>query len=247
MVTLYDDERIDRLMTGREMPIIQSPSVFSYSLDAVLLANFVYVPIQKGNILDLGTGNGVIPLLLSERTRAKLVGLEIQHRLADMARRSVALNELDEKISILTGDLRQPIDGLDQSHFDVVTCNPPYFKTPKETEYNKNKHFTIARHEITCTLEDVIKAAKRYVKPGGKFAIVHRPERLVDILTLFRQYKIEPKRLRFIYPKRHKAANMILVEGTRDGKQGLNILPPLYIYHDDHSYTKEAEEIIYGS
>src|SRR5699024_3222376 len=162
------------------MPIIQSPTVFSYSLDAVLLADFVYVPIRQGNILDMGTGNGVIPLLLSERTSASIVGLEIQEKLADMARRSVEMNNLSEKINVIVGDLRERQAELGQSYFDVVTCNPPYFKTPKKTEFNRNEYLSIARHEITCSLEDVVKAAKRYVKPGGKVAIVHRPERLVD-------------------------------------------------------------------
>lgn len=247
VVKLYDDERIDRLVSYEQMPIIQSPTVFSYSLDAVLLANFVYVPIQRGNILDIGTGNGVIPLLLSNRTKATVIGLEIQERLADMAKRSVQMNELSERIHIIEGDLREPHESLAQSYFDVVTCNPPYFKTPKATEFNKNKHLTIARHEIACSLEDVVKAAKRYVKPRGKVAFVHRPERLVDIITLFRHYNIEPKRMRLVYPKQHKAANMLLIEGTRDGSVGLDILPPLYIYKDDGTYTKEAKAIIYGT
>lgn len=247
MVTLYDDERIDRLVSADHIPIIQSPTVFSYSLDAVLLAHFVYVPIRKGNILDLGTGNGVIPLLLSERTNASIVGLEIQDRLANMAHRSVQLNNLSEKINIINGDLREYQAELGQSCFDVVTCNPPYFKTPKETEFNRNEYLTIARHEITCSLEDVVKAAKRYVKPGGKVAIVHRPERLVDLITLFRKYKIEPKRMRLVYPKQHKAANTLLIEGTRDGSTGLQVLPPLYIYKDDNTYTEEAHHIIHGN
>lgn len=246
MVNLYDDERIDRLVSADHMPIIQSPTVFSYSLDAVLLAHFVYVPIRRGNILDLGTGNGVIPLLLSERTNASIIGLEIQSRLADMAKRSVELNNLSEKINVIVGDLREHQVELGQSYFDVVTCNPPYFNTPNEAEYNRNEYLTIARHEITCSLEDVVKAAKRYVKPGGKVAIVHRPERLIDIIMLFRTYNIEPKRMRFVYPKKTKAANTLLIEGTRDGSSGLQVLSPLYIYNDDGTYTEEAYDIIHG-
>src|SRR5699024_1749585 len=139
VVNLYDDERIDRLVSKGHMPIIQSSTVFSYSLDAVLLADFAYIPIKKGNILYLGTGNGVIPLLLSNRTKANITGLEIQERLADMARRSVNMNDLDDKIKIITGDLREQQMELGQSSFDVVTSNPPYFKTPSETEHNKNE------------------------------------------------------------------------------------------------------------
>lgn len=247
MVNLQDDERVDQLVSQEHMPIIQSPTVFSYSLDAVLLADFVYVPIRKGDILDLGTGNGVIPLLLSGRTEAHITGLEIQERLADMARRSVQLNKLSEKIKIIRGDLRESQVELQQSFYDVVTCNPPYFKAPQRAELNKNEYLTIARHEVRCSLKDVVKAAKKYVKPGGKVALVHRPERLVDIITLFRQYKIEPKRIQFVYPQQGKLANTLLIEGIRDGKSGLEMLSPLYIYNDDQSYTEEARRIIYGT
>src|SRR5699024_7622108 len=246
MVKLYDDERLDYLLIDEAMKIIQSPTVFSYSLDAVLLAHFAYMPINRGNILDLCTGNGAIPLLLSKRTKGKITGLEIQPRLANMATRSVALNELESQIHILEGDLKDRHDALQQSYYDVVTCNPPYFATPKATEQNLNEHLTIARHEVYCTLEDVIKACKLYVKPGGKIAIVHRPERLTDLITLFRAYKIEPKRLQLVYPKKDRSANTLLIEGVRDGKVGLDILPHLYIYEEGDRYTEEARQIIYG-
>ncbi|TRM11098.1 tRNA1(Val) (adenine(37)-N6)-methyltransferase [Lentibacillus cibarius] len=246
MVALNDDERIDYLLAEDHMHIIQSSEVFSFSLDAVLLAHFAYVPIKKGHILDLCTGNGVIPLLLSRRTNASIVGVEIQTRLADMAKRSVELNNLDNRLTMIHGDLKEMKTELGHSTFDVVTCNPPYFPTPAETEHNDNPHLTAARHEVYCTLEDVVKACKLHVRPGGKVAMVHRPDRLVDIIFLFRQYRIEPKRVRFVYPKYGREANMLLIEGTRDGKEGLTILPPLYIYHADNTYTKEAEGIIYG-
>lgn len=246
MVKLYDDERFDYLFAKGGMQIIQSPSVFSFSLDAVLLANFAHVPMSKGRVLDLCTGNGVIPLLLSPRTKAPITGVEIQEKLVGMAKRSIKHNELSNQIQTIQGDLKNMQDVLNQSHYDVITCNPPYFKTSADTERNKNEHFTIARHEIHCNLEDVVKACKLYVKPGGKVAIVHRPERLVDLITLFRLYKLEPKRLQFVYPKKGKEANMLLIEGIRDGKIGLKILPPLYIYNQDNTHTKEAEDIIYG-
>lgn len=247
MVTLYDDERLDYLVANEQKKIIQSPTVFSYSLDAILLAHFTYVPIKRGNILDLCAGNGIIPLLLTERTYGKVVGLEIQPRLVDMARRSVKINDLEEQITMIEGDLTKLQPELRQSYYDVVTCNPPYFATKKATEYNENDHLTIARHEVCCTLEQVVQACKLYVKPGGKVSLVHRPERLVDIITLFRTYKIEPKRLRYVYPKANEAANMLLIEGVRDGKTGLTTLPPLVIYEADNTYTNEAREIIYGN
>lgn len=247
MVRLIGDERLDYLVAHQEMQIIQSPSVFSFSLDALLLADFTYVPIKRGKILDLCTGNGVIPLLLTMRSAAHITGVDIQKRLVDMARRSVRLNHLTEKISIIHGDLKdmQPI--LGHSGFDVVTCNPPYFPTPAKTEHNNNDYLTIARHEVYCTLEDVVKACKLHVRPGGKVSMVHRPERLVDILMLFRSYNLEPKRLRFVYPKFERDANMVLIEGVRDGKPGMTMLPPLYIYNEDHTYTEEAKDIIHGS
>ena len=246
MVKLYDDERLDYLISDEHLQIIQSPTIFSYSLDAVLLANFTYVPINRGNILDLCTGNGAIPLLLSKRTKGNIVGLEIQKRLVNMAKRSVRLNKLENQIEIIDGDLKERQRDLQQSFYDVVTCNPPYFATPKSTEHNENEYLTIARHEVCCTLEDVVKACKLYVKPGGKVSLVHRPERLVDIMTLFRKYKIEPKRMQFVYPKLSREANMILIEGIRDGNTGLKLLPPLIIYEEDDTYTEEARKIIYG-
>ncbi|SHH83832.1 MULTISPECIES: tRNA1(Val) (adenine(37)-N6)-methyltransferase [Virgibacillus] len=246
MVELYHNERLDYLLAGQGMQIIQSPEVFSFSLDAVLLAHFAYVPIKRGKILDLCTGNGVIPLLLSRKTGAEITGVELQERIFQMAERSVTMNGLTEQINILHADLNHLQPLLQQSSFDVITCNPPYFSTPLSSEHNENPHLTIARHEVYCTLEDVVKACKLYVRPGGKVAMVHRPGRIVDIIHLFRQYKLEPKRLQLVYPKQGREANMLLVEGTRDGKPDLKILPPLYIYDENGDYTKEAKDIIYG-
>src|SRR5699024_5513164 len=203
---------LDYLVADESMKIIQSPSVFSFSLDAVLLAHFAYIPEQRGKILDLCTGNGVVPLLLTRRTKAEIVGVEIQARLMEMAKRSVRYNQLNKQITVIHGDLKEMKSTLGHSSFDAITCNPPYFHTPAKTEQNENEYLTIARHEITCTLEDVIAACKLHVRPGGKVSMVHRPGRLIDLLTLFRKYKLEPKRLQFIYPKKGKNANMLLIE-----------------------------------
>lgn len=247
VVQLVGDERIDYLLTNEEMKIIQSPTVFSFSLDALLLAYFTYVPIKRGKILDLCSGNGVIPLLLSRRSHAHITGVEIQERLWNMACRSVQMNDKSEQIEMMHADLKELQPAIGHSSFDVVTCNPPYFKSPKATEHNDNEHFTIARHEVYCTLEDVIKACKLHVRPGGKVALVHRPERFVDLIVLFRKYGIEPKRVQFVYSKQGREANAVLIEGTRDGKVGMHMLPPLYIYQEDGTYTKEAEGIIHGA
>ncbi|MCJ8009996.1 tRNA1(Val) (adenine(37)-N6)-methyltransferase [Lederbergia wuyishanensis] len=245
-MNLYEDERLDYLL-AENLRIIQSPSVFSFSLDAVLLARFTYLPIQKGNIIDLCSGNGVIPLLLSPRTKAKIIGVEIQDRLHDMAVRSISYNELDDKIEMIHGDIRDMPKRLGHDRFDVVTCNPPYFLSPSSDVINANEHLAIARHEILCTLEDAVKTSSQLLRQGGKAAFVHRPERLMDILTLMREYRLEPKRLRFVYPKAGKEANTILVEGIKDGNAGLKVLPPLFVYNEENEYTDEVRDILYGS
>jgi tRNA1(Val) A37 N6-methylase TrmN6 len=245
MVELYENERLDYLL-NEEIRIIQSPAVFSFSLDAVLLAKFAYMPIQKGHIVDLCTGNGVIPLLLSTRTKGKIIGIEIQERLCDMAKRSVQYNGLEKQIEIIHGDIKEAPKKLGYSQYDVVTCNPPYFPTVSAEEMNKNIHLAIARHEIYCTLEDVIRVSSQLLKQGGKAAFVHRPGRLLDLITLMRKHRLEPKRLRFVYPKMGKEANTILVEGIKDGNPDLKVLPPLVVYNDNNEYTDELKQILYG-
>lgn len=242
---LYGDERLDYLL-AEDMKIIQSPSVFNFSLDAVLLADFVWLPIQRGNILDLCTGNAVIPLLMSKRTKGKITGVEIQERIYNMGVRSVNYNKLESRIHLMHGDLKDMPKELGHHKYDVVTCNPPYFQTPKPSEQNLNEYLAIARHEILCTLEDVVRVSSQLVKQGGKVAFVHRPGRLLDIVTLMRQYRIEPKRIQFVYPKQGKEANTLLIEGIKDGNPDLKILPPLIVYQENDEYTKELRKILYG-
>lgn len=246
MVQLYGDERIDFLLAKENMRIIQSPSVFAFSLDAVLLADFTYVPKTRGKILDLCTGNGVVPLFLSTRSKVPITGVEIQERLFNMALRNIELNELGNQLEIIHGDLKDMPAYYGNDKFDLVTCNPPYFPTPKMDEQNLNEHLAIARHEIHCSLEDVVESCSRLAKSGGKVSMVHRPERLVEIVQLFKKYKLEPKRMRLVYPKEGKEANILLIEGVRDGKPGLKILPPLYALTKEDEYTAELREILYG-
>ncbi|WP_028781762.1 tRNA1(Val) (adenine(37)-N6)-methyltransferase [Thalassobacillus devorans] len=246
MVELKDDERIDDLLADETMQIIQSPTAFAFSLDAVLLADFTYVPIKRGKIIDLCTGNGVIPLLLSRRSRASITGVEIQERLYDMAVRNVELNQLNEQLEMIHGNLKDMPARYGNNKFDLVTCNPPYFPTPRKKEQNLNDFLTIARHEIYCSLEDVVRSCSQLVRSGGKVSMVHRPGRMADILTLFRKYRIEPKRLRLVYPKMGREANVLLVEGIRDGNADLKILPPLYAFTDEGEYTDELRKILYG-
>lgn len=244
MVEIQNGERLDHLL-AEDLKIIQSPSVFAFSLDTVLLAKFAYVPIQKGKVIDLCTGNGVIPLLLSLRSKSEITGVEIQEKIYDMAQRSVQYNQLEDRIQLIHGDLKDMPSRLGHGKFDVVTCNPPYFQTPGKDEMNKNEHLAIARHEIYCTLEDVIRVSSQLVKQGGKVALVHRPGRLLDILTLMRAHRLEPKRMRFVYPKEGKEANTLLIEGIKDGKPDLKILPPLIVYNQNNEYTAEVNDILY--
>lgn len=246
MNLLKEDERLDYLL-AEDLRIIQSPSVFSFSLDAVLLAKFVYVPIQKGQLIDLCSGNGVIPLFLSARTKGFITGVEIQERLFDMAKRSVQYNNLQDRLHMIHGDIKNMPKKLGYGKFDVVTCNPPYFQTLSTEEVNENEHLAIARHEILCTLEDAIQASSQLVRQGGKVAFVHRPGRLLDMITIMRKYKLEPKRIQFVYPKQGKEANTLLIEATKDGSPDLKVLPPLFVYNEENEYTSEIKEILYGN
>ncbi|MBO8172657.1 MAG: tRNA1(Val) (adenine(37)-N6)-methyltransferase [Bacillaceae bacterium] len=242
-VPLYPSERIDDLLT-QDLKIIQSREVFSFSMDAVLLARFVTLP-KKGKVMDLCTGNGVIPLLMSTRTEAHIDGVEIQERLYDMARRSVMMNQKRDQIAIHHGDAREADHQFGNGKYDVLTCNPPYL--PKVGgEKNENPHIAIARHEILITLEDIVRVSCRLVRSGGKVAFVYRPSRLAELMALMKQYRIEPKRMRLVHPKKGEEANIVLLEGIRDGKPDLKVLPPLIVYQDDGEYCEEIYNIYYG-
>lgn len=242
---IKDDERLDYLL-AEELRIIQSPSVFSFSLDAVLLSRFAYVPIKRGKIVDLCTGNGAIPLFLSARTDAEIIGVELQERLADMAKRSTQYNKLEEQITIIKADVKGIANQIGFEKYDVVTCNPPYFPAHEASEKNLKEHLAIARHEIHLTLDEAVRSASELLKQGGKAAFVHRPGRLLDIVTSMRANRLEPKRIRFVYPKEGKEANTLLIEGIKDGKPDLKILPPLYVYGENGEYTEEVKEMLYG-
>ncbi|GGG87362.1 tRNA1(Val) (adenine(37)-N6)-methyltransferase [Paenibacillus radicis (ex Gao et al. 2016)] len=227
-IKLEANERIDDLMTETGLKIIQSREVFSFSLDAVLLSKFATVP-KRGRIIDLCSGNGVIPMLLTTRTKASIDAVEIQPRLADMARRSVAMNKLDEQIKIIEADLRQYMKEAGNGVYDAVTVNPPYMAV-QAGDSNENEHYSIARHEVHCTLEDVVHASARLVRSGGKVAMVHRPSRFIDIMETMRKYRLEPKRVQFIHPNAKGEANMVLIEAIRDGRPELRVLPPIMVY-----------------
>ncbi|QHT58677.1 tRNA1(Val) (adenine(37)-N6)-methyltransferase [Paenibacillus lycopersici] len=242
-VVLAEGERLDDLLT-HQLHIIQSREVFSFSMDAVLLARFAAVP-PRGRILDLCSGNGVIPLLLTTRTKAVIDAVEIQPRLADMARRSVAANGLEERIKVYEGDLRDFHKQRGHGIYDVVTVNPPYM--PAGTgDQNENEHFAMARHERKGTLDDIVAACARLVRTGGRVAMVHRPARLAEIMETMRKWKLEPKRMRFVHPSAESEANMVLIEAVRDAKPELRMLPPLIVYNEQRQYNEELMRIYYG-
>ena len=228
------------LLGYKNLKIIQESEMFNFSLDSVLLPNFITINENIKEILDIGTGNAPIPLILTTKTKAHITGVEIQKEVSKMALESVKINNLERQISIINEDIKKC--NYETESFDIITCNPPYFEVKKNSKLNKNDYKTIARHEIDLKLEEILKISKKILKNNGILGIVHRPERLIDILSLMRKYNIEPKKIRFIYPKKNKEANILLVEGKKNGKKGLKILPPLYTHNDDGSYTEEIQK-----
>lgn len=242
-VLLKENERIDDLQRNHYR-IIQDPGRFCFGMDAVLLSGFAKAK-QGDRVLDLGTGTGIIPILMEAKTSAKnLVGLEIQSDSADMARRSVRLNGLEKKIEIITGDIKEAESLFGAASFDVVTSNPPYM-TEHHGITNPEAPKAIARHELLCSLEDVISQSSRLLKPGGNFFMVHMPFRLVDIFVLLREYKLEPKRMKLVYPFADKEPNMVLIEANRGGRARMRVEKPLIVYKEPGVYTEEIYDI-YG-
>lgn len=240
---LDENERLDDLyLKGYE--IIQNPKMFCFGIDAVLLSDFVKVTGEEC-VLDMGTGNGVIPLLIHGKYEPKhIVGLEIQEANVSMAERSVRHNGLEKAIQMIHGDIKEADTLLPLSSFDLVTCNPPYMDSGKGLTNNLSAK-TIARHEVLCSLEDVIRSASRVVRVGGRFAMVHRPHRLVDIMELLRQHRLEPKRLKLVHSYVDSEPTMVLIEAVRGGRPMIKIAPPLIIYKEKNVYTDEIKKI-YG-
>ena len=238
MITnLKSDERLDDLqINGYE--IIQHPGKFCFGMDAVLLANFACVK-QKECALDLGTGTGIIPILLTAKTEGMhFTGLEIQEESADMARRSVVHNHLEEKVDIVTGDIKEAAELFGPASFDVITTNPPYMIGHHGIE-NPSDAKAIARNEVLCDLNDILRESARILKPRGRFYMVHRPFRLAEILSKMIQVRIEPKRMRMVHPFVHKEPNMVLIEGMRGANSRMRVEPPLIVYKEQGVYSEE--------
>ncbi|MGB8451127.1 MAG: tRNA1(Val) (adenine(37)-N6)-methyltransferase [Anaerocolumna sp.] len=240
---LLPDERIDELHRNG-YKIIQNVNKFCFGMDAVLLSGFAKVKVNE-TVLDLGTGTGIIPILLEAKTGGKhFTGLEIQEESADMARRSIAMNQLTDKIDIVSGDIKEASVIFGAASFEVVTSNPPYMNDSHGIT-NPERPKAIARHEILCTLEDVIREAAKVLKPGGRFYMVHRPFRLVEIMNILTAYKLEPKRLKMVHPFIDKEPNMVLIESIKGGGSMIKVEAPLIVYKEQNVYTDEIYDI-YG-
>ena len=224
------------------MKIVQDSDMFSFSLDSVLLPHFVTINRNIDKILDIGCGNAPIPLILSRKTSKKIIGVEIQKEVYEMALESVKINKLDNQIEIVNADINEYYKELGVDSFDVITCNPPFFKYKDSSNINKSDYKTIARHEVKLNLSNIFNIAKKLLKNNGVIAIVHRPERLIDIILEMKNNNIEPKKIRFVYPKVDSDANILLIEGTKNGRPGIKILPPLYTHLDNGEYTIDVKK-----
>ena len=243
IIELKDEERLDDLQRNGYQ-IIQKKDGFCFGMDAVLLSGFAAVkPGEKA--IDLGTGTGIIPILLEAKYEGEhYTGLEIQDEVAEMAARSVALNHLEEKVSIVKGDIKEASRLFGAASFDVVTSNPPYMNDAHGLK-NPDLPKAIARHEVLCTLDDVAREAAKLLRPGGRFYMVHRPHRLIEIITALTKYKLEPKRMKMVHPFVDKEANMVLIEAGRGGKSMIKVEAPIVVYREPGVYTQEIYDI-YG-
>ena len=230
------------LLGYEDMYIMQDTEMFNFSLDSVLLPNFVTLNKKINKIMDIGCGNAPIPLILSTLTTADIIGVEIQKESFDLAIESVKINNLENRIKIINEDINELYKSLESDSIDVITCNPPFFKVTENSNFNDSSYKTIARHEVMLDLPRLFKIAKKLLKNNGNIAVVHRPERLIDIIEEMKKNNIEPKRIQFIHPKKDAEANILLVEGTKNGKPGVKILPPLYSHKDDGNYTDEISK-----
>lgn len=235
-------EVVNDLLNYDNIKIVQNSDWFSFSLDSVLLANFVHVN-NKMRIMDFCCGNAPIPLILSTKTNSKITGVEIQKEVFSLAIKSVRLNNKEKQIEIINEDVKNLHNIYETDSFDLITCNPPYFKYKNSSNINNNNTKALARHELSLTLEDVFKTAKKILKNNGKLVIVHRTERLIDIICLMRKYNLEPKRIRFIQPFSNSNSNLVLIEASKNGNAGLKIESNLIVHDENNNYTEEVLEM----
>ena len=233
-------EVLNDLLGYENLKIYQNTQMFSFSLDSVLLANFVRINKNTNKILDIGTANAPIPLILSIRTDADIIAVEIQKEVYELAHKTINYNKLENRIKLINGDINEYANLFQTEMFDIITCNPPFFKVTENVKLNESEYKKIARHEIKLNLEQIIKISKKLLKNNGSLNIVHRPERLIEIITIMKNNNIEPKRIQLIYPKEGECANILLIEGVKDGKSGLKIEPSIIAHNIDGSYTEDV-------
>lgn len=234
-----EDKVINDLVYFKNIKIVQNKNYFNFSLESILLPNFVEITPNTKNILDLCTGNAPIPLVFSTMTKAKIYGVELQKEVFDLAKESIKLNNINN-IELINDNANNIINKFETDTFDIITCNPPYFEYTNNSRINDNEIKSIARHEIYLKLEDIFKISKKLLKNGGTVCIVHRTNRFLEIVDIMKKYNIEPKRVRFIYPKLNSESNLVLIEGRKNGKKGIKLLPPLFVHNNDGSYTEEV-------
>lgn len=235
-------EKNNYLLGYKNIRVYQDTEMFNFSLDSILLPNFVTLNKNIRNILDIGCGNLPVSLIISTKTTANILAVEIQKDVYDIALKNLNLNNMHDRIKLVNADIRNLYKELPTESFDVIVSNPPFFKVNNESHFNKNDYKTIARHEVTLNLDDLFKIARKLLKNNGVISIVHRPARLVEIIDIMQKYNIMPKKIQFVYPKSDKEANIVLIEGTKNGKSGLKILSPLFVHNIDGSYTDEVKK-----
>lgn len=247
MTCLKSNEVLNNLLGYEGLKIIQRPDMFNFSLDSTLLADFVNPTKKVKKILDLGTGFAPIPLFLSLKTDAKIIGVELQEDVAEMANRNVKINQLNHQIQIMNEDIKNLKTYFAPSSFDLITCNPPFFKYKETSNVNESEYKTLARHEKAINLETIIQVANYLLNNKAHFYLVHRTERLAEVLILLKKYGFAVKRLRFIHPKEKQPSNMILLDASKQGREGLTVVPPLFV-HEGLDYSDDVKRIFkYGS
>lgn len=239
-------EVINYLLGYKDLKIVQNTDMFNFSLDSVLLANFVSLNKGITNVLDIGCGNAPIPMILSCNGDFSITGVEIQKDVYDLALKSVDINGLSDRIKLVNMDINDYYLDLESDSFDVITCNPPFFKVSEGSNLNSSQYKVIARHEVKLNLDQLFKVSRKLLKNGGVVAVVHRTDRLIDIIESMRSNNIEPKRIQLVYPHVGDESNMVLVEGSKNGRPGLKILPPMYTHNSDGSYTDSVMKFFEG-
>lgn len=233
---------VNYLLGYKNLKIYQNRDMFNFSLDSVLLPNFVTINSKAKKILDIGCGNAPISLILTTKTKAHIIGVEIQKDVFELAEKSVEINNLNNQISLINDDINRLAKEWESDMFDIIVCNPPFFKLNNNSRLNENDYKTIARHEVSLNLDKLMKISRKLLKNNGIISIVHRPERMIEIIEVMRKNNIEPKKMQIIYPKKEEQANILLIEGRKNGKSGLTILSPIFTHKENGEYTETIKK-----